>query len=61
MKAKVLKFKPVKELLKSPLEVWPCDCNCITFLLYDDGAVVCAQCGTTQVGVEAWTPAGLRN
>ena len=49
MKGKVLKFKPVKELLaQSTRGVWLCDCGCITFRLYDDGAVVCAQCGITQ-------------
>ena len=31
--------------------VWLCNCDCITFRLYDDGAAVCAQCGVAQVGI----------
>jgi hypothetical protein len=41
-------------------EVWVCNCGCITFRLYRDGRIQCAQCDTQTWVIDGeyhrWTP-----
>ena len=37
----ILRFKRPKS--EEPM-IWACDCGCVTFRLYNNGTVQCAQC-----------------
>lgn len=56
--ADIVQFKPKGP---PPAAVWSCDCGCVTFYLFDSGAVQCAQCKSFQWhDAGGWNPDGER-
>jgi len=51
--SKIVSLNLVKNSPPEVIErsIWACNCDCITFKLYDDGTAVCAKCSASQTGV----------
>ena len=43
----IIEFKPRHAETREPQQ-WLCNCDCLTFYVYDDGRIVCAKCKVEQ-------------
>lgn len=43
----------VSDMLEDSGDAWECDCECVSFRLYEDGTIQCIKCGAEQSGVGA--------